>query len=210
MFAVCEHTTKLQRCMQILTFLNTDATFRNLLLYGIEDTHYQLEDTKVTNSYGENIIAAERLETGELNYLMDVNKTGNTLIAYPEAGTLATFHDHAIVQNQDAKVRLDLGFKLDDKVDKESLEEIRKLSAKILGEYNAWTFDQAFDADGEFKSEEFDNKFAEFIDAKNAEIANDENVKANVTCQSGETHSSSCKSLYCCYHSWLKSNKIIK
>ena len=212
MFAVCSYTASTSRSMKILTFLNTDESIRNLLLYGIEDLHYRLEDTRKTNSHGENIIAAERLEKGELNYLLDVNKTGNTLIAYPESGSLVTFHDHAVVQNQDAKVRLDLGFTLDYKgykVDSKSLDEVRKLSAKILDEYNAWTCNEAF-VGGEFKEEVFAEKFDEFISAKCAEIENDENVKANVACQLEDAHGADCSSLYCGYHAWLKDKKIIK
>ena len=212
LFAVCAHTSSVSRSMKILTFLNTDETIRNLILYGIEDTHYRTDNTEKKNAFGDKIIAAERLEKGELNYLMDINKTGNTLIAYPETGSLITYHDHAVVQNQDALVRLDMGYTLDYKgyvVDMDSLEAVRQLSAKILGEYNAWTCDEAF-VDGEFREDIFADKFAEFVSAKNAEISGDENVKANLACQLEEAHGAECTSLYCGYYAWLKDKKIIK
>lgn len=74
MFGVCTYTDDLSRCMQILTYLTTNVDFRNLLQYGVEDVDYK----KVTDANGN--ITVERLTD---DYVMDVFKTGNAFIAYP-------------------------------------------------------------------------------------------------------------------------------
>lgn len=74
MFGVCAFTDDLSRCMQILTYLTTNPDFRNLLQYGVEDVDYK----KVTD--GEGNVTVERLTD---DYVMDVFKTGNAFIAYP-------------------------------------------------------------------------------------------------------------------------------
>ena len=207
MFAVCSYTSNVGRSMKILTLLNTDEAFRNLILYGIEGEHYQLVDTGVDDENGEDIMAVERFEVGEKNYMMDVNKTGNTFIAYPTVDESATLKSHGIVQNQEAKTSLSLGFALNSnefETDVESLKAIRTLSAEILADY-----DECAPADIEA-----------FIIAAKTKIDSSEAVKAHLGCQLGETaHEKNgtvtgkedrCHSLYCCYIAWLKENKIIQ
>lgn len=80
MFGVCAKTTSLSHSMEIVTFLNTNAEFRNLLQYGVEGETYRLE-TDPTNF---NMRRVELLS--EHPYKMDVFKTGNAFIAYPEPG----------------------------------------------------------------------------------------------------------------------------
>lgn len=229
MFAICSYTSSVSRSMKILSFLNTNEDIRNILLYGIEDTHYKLENTRVNNMYGEEIFAADRLETGELHYLMDVNKTGNTLIVYPNADNqLPNFKEYAVKQNQDAKIRLDLGFTLDFNkyvVDKDSLGRIRELSAKVMKAYSDWNGGDAVD-NGVFKEDKYDDAFAAFLDTivgedgMMADYADD--IAYHTACPlteelEGKSHKndgtvvgkdSRCGSLYCCYHGWLKSKKI--
>ncbi len=207
MYAVCSYTSNLGRSMQILTLLNTDIAFRNLILYGIEGEHYQLVDTGIENQYGEKIMAVERFEIGEKKYMMDVNKTGNTFIAYPLVGESATLKGYGILQNQEARVSLDLGFTLDAcgfETDIESLKAVRELSATILERYRNCSY-------GDIET---------FIQNSKSQIAASDAVKAHVKCELGETahekdgtvkgSSDRCGSLSCCYTAWLKENKIIK
>lgn len=77
MFGVCTYTVDLSRSMEILTYLTTNADFRNLLQYGVEGTDYK----KVTDEHGN--VTVERLEENP-SYLMDIFKTGNAFIAYPD------------------------------------------------------------------------------------------------------------------------------
>ena len=207
MFAVCSYTSNVGRSMKILTLLNTDVNFRNLILYGIEGEHYQLVDTGIDDENGEDIMAVERFEIGEKNYMMDVNKTGNTFIAYPTVTESATLKAHGIVQNQEARISLSLGFALNSngfETDVESLKAVRALSDQILSSYETCAPDGV----------------EAFITASKTLIDASADVKAHLGCQLGETaHEKNgtvsgkedrCHSLYCCYTAWLKENKIIK
>lgn len=60
--------------MEVITYLNTNIELRNLIQYGVENVNYELD-----------------LETGALrrlnrDYMMDLYKTGNVYMAYPEEG----------------------------------------------------------------------------------------------------------------------------
>lgn len=72
MFAVTRYTQNFNRAMEIITLLNTNSEFRNLLQYGIENVNY--------------VIDAETGALSRLNseYMMDIYKTGNVFMAYPE------------------------------------------------------------------------------------------------------------------------------
>ena len=237
MYAVCSYTANVGRSMKVLTLLNTDVTFRNLLLYGIEGVHYQLhtptytdpeDPTKVVpylDKYGSPISYVTRFEIGEEKYSMDVNKTGNTMLAYPvfdesdkelidlylkQEAVTTTKQGYGIIQNQEAKVSLDLGFALDAngyEVDVESLKEVKALSAEILAGIKACTSAEELDA---------------YLTAAAKRVAESEAVQNNIACslEEGKTHEKDgtvkddatvrCGSLYCCYMEWLRSKEIIK
>lgn len=76
MFAVTAPVTSttLTRAMEVITLLNTSSELRNLLQYGVEGVNYELDtDTGLI----------KRLTN---NYNMDLYKTGNVYMAYPEEG----------------------------------------------------------------------------------------------------------------------------
>ena len=100
MFAVCAYNTdeRVQRCMEIIAYFNTDATMRNLLQYGVEGEHYNIIDDELV-----------RTEKGE-GYQMDLYKTGNVFVAYPEAWMSDTIWESFMEQNADATVSPMLGF----------------------------------------------------------------------------------------------------
>ncbi|MBO5938265.1 MAG: hypothetical protein J6Q82_02045 [Clostridia bacterium] len=135
-FAVCANTTSLLRSMQILTYLNTDEDFRNLILYGIEGEHYRVIDTnEVKNQMGDTYKQAERLNN---KYVMDVNKTGNVFISYPSTDKIASIYDWGVKQNQDIVVEMAFGFDLDNtgyQTDREALKMLRTVSADIWAKY---------------------------------------------------------------------------
>ncbi|MEE0969728.1 MAG: hypothetical protein U0M06_10190 [Clostridia bacterium] len=86
-FAVSAYTKDIDRAMEVITFLNTDEELRNLLQYGIEGINYEID-----------------LETGALlrlnnSYMMDINKTGNLYMAYPEEGMPVNIWEMAKKQN---------------------------------------------------------------------------------------------------------------
>ena len=100
MFAVSNYTTDLTRAMQIVTFLNTDADFRNLFQYGIKGTNYKLNADDCAEATDENL------------YDMDVYKTGNMFIAYPDADRGMTYKTLENAKAQDLDVVTDptMGF----------------------------------------------------------------------------------------------------
>lgn len=151
-FAVCANTSSMSRSMQIITLLNTNSEFRNLVQYGIEGVHYQVVDTGVEkNELGDTYQVARRLNS---DYVMDINKTGNVFIAYPleDANVLPSIYDYGVKQNQDATVKVNLGFNFTYNTEKKAydipfdsqytlsqstLKRVRELSDNFLAGYLA-------------------------------------------------------------------------
>ena len=131
MFAVSSYTTSVSRSMKILTYLNTNADFRNILLYGIEDENYELVPSDYVDENGVAIEVVRRLNE---DYLMDTNKLGNTLIGYTLEGQDPTFKDYIMKQNRDAVASVTLGFELNYDgyfVDAEKLKALREVSLVV-------------------------------------------------------------------------------
>jgi len=100
MFAVSSFTSDLNRSMEILTLLNTDAEFRNLFQYGIVGTNYEVNDEDCAERLPDNL------------YMMDVYKTGNVFVAYPDAdaGMNQKTWEYAKTQDLDVKINPTIGF----------------------------------------------------------------------------------------------------
>ncbi len=92
MFAVASYTSNLTRSMDIITYLNTNSEFRNLFQYGIEDVNYTLDSND----------CATRTETNL--YDMDIYKTGNIFVAYPDADRGMTYQTLENAKKQDLEV----------------------------------------------------------------------------------------------------------
>ena len=97
MFGVSSYSTNVARAMEIITAINTRPALRNILQYGVEDVHYQLD--------GDGNLS--RLND---DYMMDIAKTGNMFIAHPEEGVDADVWSYAKTQNFVALPSLSLGF----------------------------------------------------------------------------------------------------
>ena len=97
MFAVSKATSDLTRSMEIITLLNTDPEFRNLVQYGIEGENY---DVKTVEIDGKKYPKIERLNK---HYMMDINKTGNLFVAYPEENMSPNVWDFGKIQNRDSR-----------------------------------------------------------------------------------------------------------
>ncbi len=145
MMGVSANTTSLERSMQILTLLNTDVEFRNLILYGIQGKHYQVIDTKVekNDGSGDTYLKVQRLET---TYLMDENKTGNVFISYPlqEIGENIPEIDpelryKQIMQNRDLVLDPFMKFALQQEfdIDMMAMQAIRIASEKAWAGYES-------------------------------------------------------------------------
>lgn len=106
MFGVCSMARDVSRSMEIITYLNTNPDFRNLLQYGVEGVDYKI----IKDDEGNFL----QIDTSETNtgYKMNIWATGNTFIAYPdtEAGLDIHVWENGKVQNRDSLVDPLLGF----------------------------------------------------------------------------------------------------
>ena len=141
MFAVASYTTSTSRSMEIITYLNTNADFRNLLLYGIEGENYELVDSDYEDENGAAIKVVRRLNE---DYMIDPEKLGNTLIGYVLEGENPLMKDFIMEQNTSAVVSTIMGFRLDYNdliVETEKLETLRAISQTAKEKLNACTYE---------------------------------------------------------------------
>lgn len=104
LFAVSSSSVNLARSMKIVTYITTNPDFRNLIQYGVAGEDYNTV-SKVVG--GRTYTTVKRLTN---YYSMDINKTGNTFIAYPEEYMIYNIWDYGKQQNRDAKYDVLMGF----------------------------------------------------------------------------------------------------
>ena len=138
MFAVGAVTRDKNRDLEIIAMLNTESEIRNLLQYGIADVNYTLRTVKdeAGNEIG---VYADML--ADNMYEMDVAKTGNMFVAYPNAAETDLANgkygvdawDNAKKQNLDAVLypTLGLNFNPNYKVDENSKLIVDAVSLKL-------------------------------------------------------------------------------
>ncbi len=135
LFGVSAYTVDLNRSMSVLTYLNTNEEFRNLLAYGIEGENYELVESSVRDANGN---AYKQVKVAPNNgYKMDINKTGNVLLAYTTIDQDPLLREYAKQQNRDVKPSYTMGLQLDYDglvVKMEFFEAIRVASATVLEE----------------------------------------------------------------------------
>ena len=101
MFAVSAYSHfAVGRSMDIITYLNTNATIRNLLQYGIEGKNYELSEPS------EGSVMTILDDT----YQMTLEKTGNVFMAHPGEGKRADAWEGAREQNNESLINPLLGF----------------------------------------------------------------------------------------------------
>ncbi len=225
MFAVFSKSSSVSKSMQVLSLINTDEEVRNLLLYGIEDEHYQLADSNLKDEYGEYYKLVERLND---DYVMSAARTGNTLITVPEKAKTGeeqvypNIKEFMVQQNLDAAVNRTSGFYADynvpdgtgtHKVDMNELKTIRALSAAIWAKYMECKTVEEFAAfktwaQEEMAKEAYQDKDGHFIVDKhlhyttaNGKLAHwsangPASCESIMRCEGG--------SLACVYNAWLK------
>ena len=102
MFAVSAYSHfAVGRSMDVITYLNTNSTIRNLLQYGIENQNYEFDEDLPGNVMVE--------KHGNL-YKMELNKTGNVFMAHPGYGMRADAWEGAREQNNESLIDPLLGF----------------------------------------------------------------------------------------------------
>ena len=118
MFGVGGYTKSVSRSMEIITYLNTNSEFRNLIQYGIENKHYELD-------------AEGALSRLNQSYVLDLNKTGNVFIAYPEENSPLDVWEYGKKQNLVAVLDPMLGFKINEE-DNLNVELMKKFNTLSL------------------------------------------------------------------------------
>lgn len=131
MFAVSSYTSNLNRAMEIISLLNTDSTFRNLFQYGILDVNYMLDENDCATRTEDNL------------YMMDVYKTGNIFVAYPDADAGMTYETLENAKKQDLEVVTNptMGFevKAEDLPDRNNIKTVLKASEDFRARIEACT-----------------------------------------------------------------------
>ena len=101
MFAVSAYSHfAVGRSMNIITYLNTNSTIRNLLQYGIEGKNYEISEPS----------EGSVLTMLNDDYQMTLEKTGNVFMAHPGEGKRADAWEGAREQNNESLIDPLLGF----------------------------------------------------------------------------------------------------
>ncbi len=131
MFAVSNYTSNLTRAMEIITHLNTDADFRNLFQYGIKGINYELDDNNCATRTEENL------------YNMDIYKTGNIFVAYPDADIGMTYQTLENAKKQDLEVvtnpTMSFTVTSEDFPDRDNIKMVLKASEEFNAKIEACT-----------------------------------------------------------------------
>ncbi len=88
-FASVADTDNTKRCMEIITYINTNPELRNILQYGIKDKNYTIDSNGVLK------------RSENTGYFMDINKTGNIFMAHPEEGMPANLWEAVGVEHSE-------------------------------------------------------------------------------------------------------------
>ncbi len=124
MFAVSAFTSDVNRSMEIITLLNTDAAFRNLFQYGIQEVNYNLNEEDCAERTSDNL------------YMMDIYKTGNMFIAYPDAdeGMNQQTLEYAKQQDREVVTNPTLGFTIveEDTPNADNIAKVNNVSDILL------------------------------------------------------------------------------
>ena len=135
MFGITTFTADVERSMEIITYFNTNAEFRNLLQYGVEGVHYNL----VRTESGNHTVERRTDRQGNELYVMDLEKTGNIFIAYREPNMSETIWDSGKAQNRNALVDPFLGFDLTTEIENTIIAEPTPTVGRTTGYYLNYT-----------------------------------------------------------------------
>ena len=138
MFAVCSATKYTYACVEILAALNTESTLRNILQYGVEGEHYNIDEST-------GVLSRVKLNAKGEVYEMDINKTGNCFVAHAEEGQPENYWEIYKIQNGEAVINPLLGFDFATHLENSSgttmsraeLENISKANEYVLNLLNA-------------------------------------------------------------------------
>ena len=100
MFAVSSYTVDFNRSMEIITLINTNPVAKNILQYGVEDVHYEIDDEG-------NFISLND------DYVMNNNYTGNAFLSYVTEDMPANIWDDAKAANRESVISPYIGLSED-------------------------------------------------------------------------------------------------
>ena len=126
MFAVSAYTVNFDRAMEIITLINTDVTAKNILQYGVEGVHYELDEDDGSFS---------RLNE---DYLMNNLYTGNSFLAYPTEDMSADVWENAKAANRESLISPYFGFSKEwVNISENFLATLRGISDDYIARMNA-------------------------------------------------------------------------
>lgn len=136
MFAVGAYTIDAARSAEIIAFLNTNSEIRNLFQYGVEGENYTLATTKVGDKEYSYVV-----EDPNNLYKMDLKKTGNVFMAYPNSEATAAQWDYQKQQNLEMQTYPTLAFcfSTNFKLDEEAVLVMSAVSEKMEAYLNSMT-----------------------------------------------------------------------
>lgn len=144
MLAVSSYTKNLDRAMEIITDLNTETELRNILQYGVEGVHYEVDEN--ASDSDKKITVIKKLNN---DYSMNIEHTGNMFMAYFEEGMDTNAWDYGKLQNIDSRISITYGAlehfgevntELMDVADRISKDYFAKMDqCQTLAEYEAWS-----------------------------------------------------------------------
>ena len=130
MFAVSPYTKSVSRSMEIITYLNTNETFRTILQYGVQGVHWDYDPNDPD-------VIVKRSD----DYKMNIVDTGNIFMTYPDYGVPMSYWDAAKQQNLDSATSPYIGFEYLNDKNAEEYAKLATLSAKVKAELDAATFE---------------------------------------------------------------------
>ena len=128
MFAVSAYTANFDRAMEIITFINTNAEAKNILQYGVEGVHYEIDEDDGTLKYLND------------DYRMNNLYTGNSFLAYTTEDMPADIWENAKAANRESRISPYYGFSSDwSNVSESFLQILRDISVSYIDRMNACT-----------------------------------------------------------------------
>lgn len=114
------------RAMEILSYFYTNAAFHNLLTYGVQGTNYEVnEDGRTVRLIRD-------------DYVMDFNRSGNTILGYFPEGFAADYKDRMTALNRASKLSGFSSFYLAlDEDEQEWFDQFLQQKARYQSEYEA-------------------------------------------------------------------------
>ncbi len=206
MFGVCSATKYTYACVQILAALNTESTLRNILQYGVEGKHYDIdENTGVLRRIALN-------DKGDI-YDMDIRKTGNSFVAHPEEGLPADYWEIYKAQNGEAVIDPLLGFDFTEHLESTTGTQMSKSELESIAKANAYVKLVLEEADSAEKAEATVLALASMFGKGNVKYT-DSDDKTNsffldmtkLTNPAYMDESSMGESPYTVYASWMSTN----